>query len=141
MPRCTTSHVDLALGEPEGAAGSLYVPIIFHNVSEQRCTLHGYPSVAFVAGDDGHQVGPSARPDRSDPPRTIHLAPRRRAAATLQIANAANHPPEDCRPVSVDGLRVVSPPDSTYAQDVAMPQQACSSGSVRQMSVRSVQHN
>jgi hypothetical protein len=54
---CASKDLSLALGEAEGAAGTVYRPLKFTNVSDFPCVLHGFPGVSYVAGEDGHQVG------------------------------------------------------------------------------------
>ena len=44
------------------------------NTGRRTCELRGFPGVSYVAGDDGHQVGPAAA---MDGPRggEVRLAP------------------------------------------------------------------
>jgi hypothetical protein len=136
-PRCHASALTARLGPGEGAAGHVYVPILFKNASTQRCSLTGHPGVSFVAGDDGHQVGRSADRDLGSVPRVIDLEPGQRAAAQLRITLPGSYPEQDCRPVWVRGLRVY-PPGSTAAMYIKVGQTACSSSDLHNLNVRSV---
>src|SRR5579871_6870941 len=42
---CLTKALRLAVGQQNGAAGTLYYPVDFTNVSSAACTLYGYPGV------------------------------------------------------------------------------------------------
>ena len=60
LQRCTSSHLSVALGEGNGAAGTIYFPLTFTNTATSTCTLEGYPGVSLV-GSHGDQIGsPSA---------------------------------------------------------------------------------
>ena len=60
VPNCGTAELRGSLGAAEGAAGSTIVPLVLTNVGTRTCELRGFPGVSYVAGDDGHQVGPAA---------------------------------------------------------------------------------
>ena len=111
---CLTSSLSLHLGNRGGAAGSVYQPIVFTNTGSGTCTLLGYPGVAFVTQDTGHQVGAAASRNPQHAPTTVTLAAGASASALLQIVNAANYPAARCHPTTVAGLRVY-PPGSTRA--------------------------
>ena len=133
-PRCLAGQMAARLVGAEGAAGSLYVKIQFTNLTAHRCSLAGRPGVSFVAGDDGHQVGLSARRNLAVPVVRVTLAPGGKARAQLRITNQANYPAAACVPRHVRGLRVY-PPGSTAAMYIPDPQTACSSSAVRQMTI------
>ncbi|MDT7579277.1 MAG: hypothetical protein QOK35_541 [Pseudonocardiales bacterium] len=60
VSRCTSGRLKASLGPSEGAAGSVFAPLVLTNDGTGTCELRGYPGVSYVAGDDGHQVGPAA---------------------------------------------------------------------------------
>src|SRR5262245_34247250 len=60
VPNCGTGERRGSLGAAEGAAGSVYVPLVLTNGGSRTCELRGFPGVSYVTGDDGHQVGPAA---------------------------------------------------------------------------------
>lgn len=82
---CTVSDLYLSMGRKEGAAGSLYWPIMFTNTSTTRCVLRGHPGVSVL--DTAHrQIGPAAsRTHQSSP--TVTLAPAHSASAVIRTSN------------------------------------------------------
>ena len=112
VPNCGADELRGSLGPAEGAAGSVYVPLVLTNVGGRTCELRGFPGVSYVAGDDGHQVGPAAA---MSGPRggEVVLRPGAAAAAQLQLVNVANFDAAVCRPTPVRGLRVYPPGDTT----------------------------
>lgn len=57
---CQTSDLRLTVGAANGAAGTIYHPIDFTNVSSAACTLYGYPGVSFVTAPHGRIIGAPA---------------------------------------------------------------------------------
>jgi hypothetical protein len=110
LSRCTTGQLTAKLGPGEGAAGSVYRPLVFTNTGRRACELRGFPGVSYVAGDDGHQVGPAAAMVGGRGPQ-VRIEPGRSASAALQLANVGNFDPGVCRPTAVRGLRVYPPGD------------------------------
>ena len=133
---CTTDNSSVALGEPDGAAGSTFIPLIFTNTGSEPCTLEGFPTVAFVGGGDGTQIGAAATDDTATSPvEVITVDPGTSAEATLKITTAGNV----CEPVDVDGLRVTPPGsgDAFFIEETAYD--ACA-GDVSIMTVSAVTH-
>lgn len=111
IPNCATSELKGSLGQEDGAAGSVYAPLVLTNSGTRTCELRGFPGVSYVAGDNGHQVGPAAA---MDGPRggEVVLKPGAAAAAQLQLVNVANFDAAACQPTPVRGLRVYPPGDT-----------------------------
>ncbi|HEY0811828.1 MAG TPA: DUF4232 domain-containing protein [Pseudonocardia sp.] len=111
IANCATAELKASLGQGEGAAGSVYAPLILTDVGPRTCELRGFPGVSYVAGADGHQVGPAAA---MSGPRggEVVLKPGAAAAAQLQLANVGNFDAAACRPVPVRGLRIYPPGDT-----------------------------
>lgn len=111
VPRCTTGELRGALGPADAGAGSVFRPLLLTNTGTRTCELVGYPGVSYVAGDDGHQVGPAAE---MDGPRTaqVNLAPGKAAVAQLRLVNVHNFDDAACKPVAVRGVRVYPPGDT-----------------------------
>ena len=65
--RCHTSDLDVSVGDPDGAAGSVYRQLTFTNSSDSDCTISGYPGVSLVADGDT-QVGAAAEPELPQDP-------------------------------------------------------------------------
>ncbi|MFC4947798.1 DUF4232 domain-containing protein [Pseudonocardia sp. GCM10023141] len=111
--RCTTAELSGSLGPADAGAGSVYLSVVFTNKSNRTCTVHGFPGVSYVAGDDGHQVGPAAGRSGALGP-AVSLKPGAAAAAKIQLANVHNFDNAACGYTPVRGLRVY-PPDDTAA--------------------------
>ena len=111
VPRSATAELRGSLGTGDAGAGSVFRPLLLTNTGARTCELVGFPGVSYVAGDDGHQVGPAAE---MDGPRTaqVNLAPGKAAGAQLRLVNVRNFDEAACRPVAVRGLRVYPPGDT-----------------------------
>ena len=132
---CRVEVLNVRLGPSDGAAGTIYYPIVFTNTGPLRCTLTGYPGVSSVDAQ-GHQVGAAAK--RQPPtPRVVVLAPGRSASAVYGQAQALNYPRSTCRPVTVRALRVY-PPNETRWRTLALHHLVCSRNVVGSSVVRPV---
>jgi hypothetical protein len=138
---CTLATLDISLGEPEGAAGSSYYPLIFTNAGFQPCTLQGFPQVAYVAGDDSHQVGDAATQD-GEAGAAVTLKPGEHAVANLQEVTVQNFPQDVCDPTAVTGLKVSLPGDDDAAFVPQQDRTGCAAknlpGGQFQMSVQAI---
>jgi hypothetical protein len=122
-PRCTSAELTVTLGPSEGAAGSVYRPLVFANTGNRTCELTGFPGVSYVAGDDGHQIGPAA--EMSGPRGgEVRMTPGGSSAAQLQLVQVLNFDPAVCRPTPVRGLRIY-PPGETASLFVPMDGTGC----------------
>jgi Domain of unknown function (DUF4232) len=110
---CSTAELSASLGTAQGAAGSVIVPLVLTNKGGRSCTLRGFPGVSYVAGTDGHQVGPAAAKD-GPLGAAVTLAPGHAATSQVRLVNVANFDAATCKPTPVLGLRVY-PPDNTAA--------------------------
>jgi hypothetical protein len=135
LPACGSGVIAVRLGRSEGAAGTIYVPIVFTNTGRVRCTLRGFPGVSSV-DRAGHQIGSPARWVGARA-TTVALAPHGSASATYGQAQALNFPRSRCHPVSASGLRVY-PPNQTHARRLISKHLACSSTRVGDSTVRTV---
>lgn len=107
---CSTAALTPSLGPPQGAAGTVFYPLILKNSGGSTCSMSGYPGVSFIAGSDNHPVGAAAAQE-SDTVGTVVIDPGQATSANLGIANAGNFP-EDCNPAPVSGLQVTLPGQS-----------------------------
>jgi hypothetical protein len=124
---CATSALKAAVNtaKPGAAAGSIYYPLDLTNVSGSTCTVFGYPGVSFVTGPSGTLIGRAATRNPVKPATTVTLAPGQVAHATLQVAQAGNYDPAQCKPVTAHWLRIF-PPDQTAPLYVSFTTKACS---------------
>jgi hypothetical protein len=84
--QCSTSDLKVTIGQENGAAGTIYYPVQFTNVSASACTLYGYPGVAFVTQPGGSVIGaPAGR--RTSARVLITIGPGVTAHATLAVSD------------------------------------------------------
>jgi hypothetical protein len=121
---CQTSQLRGSTGAAQGAAGSVYVDIVFQNTGSQPCTLTGYPGVSFGAGDPVQQVGRPADRDPQVNPTIVTLIPNAHAFAVLQIGDAGNYPAGTCQPAPTSYLQVY-PPNNTTQLRIPYSSTAC----------------
>jgi Protein of unknown function (DUF4232) len=72
---CATSSLRVSLGQENGHAGGVDVPIDFANTSAARCTLYGFPGVSLVSGPSHTQIGLAAKRSVSAMPELVTLPP------------------------------------------------------------------
>ncbi|WP_436531339.1 DUF4232 domain-containing protein [Actinoplanes sp. HUAS TT8] len=132
--RCHTADLKLTIGEGDGAAGTVYAPLIFTNTSDRTCTLYGYPGVSWVTGNNGTQVNDPFKRSEQRKKATVTIKPGGTANAVLQQANVGVFDKAECKPESIRGLRIY-PPDETSSVFVSLPGQACSAKGVGVASV------
>ena len=105
---CKVADLKLSLRDGDAAAGTVYRSLVFTNKGSRTCTIQGFPGVSYVAGDDGHQVGPAAyRVGKKGP--VITLKPGNSASADVGFVQVRNFDPAVCKPTEVRGLRVYPP--------------------------------
>jgi hypothetical protein len=136
VPACRSDLLRVRLGAGNGAAGTIYFPIIFTNTGAVRCSLRGFPGVSSVDAG-GRQIGSPARWDASVRVRTVVLAPHGSASVAYGQAEALNYPRSRCHPVAARGLRVY-PPNETRPRLLISKHLACASTRVGDSSVRPV---
>ncbi|MBS1883406.1 MAG: DUF4232 domain-containing protein [Actinobacteria bacterium] len=107
---CPASGLVIWAGEEPGGgtAGSVYYRLQFTNLSGHACTLTGYPKVNAV-DLKGRRLGAAATHATGKKARPVKLAPGASATATLQIVDALNFSPGECKPTLAAGLRVSVP--------------------------------
>ena len=105
---CKVADLKLSLRDGDATAGTFYRSLVFTNKGNRTCTIQGFPGVSYVAGDDGHQVGPAAyRVGKKGP--VITLKPGNSASADVGFVQVRNYDPAVCKPTAVRGLRVYPP--------------------------------
>lgn len=120
---CKVADLSLSLGGGDAAAGTSYRALVFTNKGTRTCTIQGFAGVSYVAGDDGHQVGPAAERVGEKGP-AIPLAPGASAFADIGFVQIQNYDPAVCQPTEVRGLRIYPPHDYDSAF-VANPGTGC----------------
>jgi hypothetical protein len=136
-PACPTRYLKATTGPQQGAAGSIYIPLDFTNISGAPCTLYGYPGVSLAGGTPVTQIGTGADRSPVTARKLITLAPGAVANAVLRIGEAGNYPSATCGPKPATYLKIF-PPNQTTPIYLAFKTTACSK-SVHQLDIRTVQ--
>ena len=108
---CTAKDLGVwvAVSRGNGAAGSVFFPLQFTNLSRHACAMRGFPGVSAI-DRTGHQLGSPAGWDHTRPVRTVILAPGATAHVTLRYSDATVATSPGCHPVSsMFELRVYPP--------------------------------
>ncbi len=127
VPACTAGDLGawVAITQGNGAAGSIYYPLQFTNLSRHACAMRGFPGVSAL-DRDGHQLGSPAGRDPVVPARTVILAPGATAHTILRWSDAEVTTGPGCHPTfSTFELRVY-PPGQYRATYAAFGLEACS---------------
>jgi hypothetical protein len=109
VPECTSANLAVWIS-PElanGAAGTIYYPLDFTNISNHTCFLVGWPGVSAVNGNL-KQLGAAAVRDSFIPRRFVDVAPGGTAHATLLWEDAVVFNP-GCGRVTASFLNVYAP--------------------------------
>jgi len=127
VPACTASDLGawVAVTQGNGAAGSIYYPLQFTNLSHHACAMRGFPGVSAI-DRNGHQLGSPARWGHAVPGRTVVLAAGATAHSILQWSDAEVTTAPGCHPTfSASELRVY-PPNQYSATYAAFSLEVCS---------------
>jgi len=132
MARCAASAgggpgpglaVWVAADQGNGAAGTIYYPLEFTNLSGHTCTLSGFPGVSAV-DRGGRQLGSPAGWE-SGTVHTVILGPGATAHAVLAYHDVVVGGAPGCDPADSASLRVY-PPDQRTAAHAFFDLPACS---------------
>jgi hypothetical protein len=113
MPSCGADSLSLSTSPPisPGQQSYIHFYVILTNVSQQTCTLQGYPGVDLVGPDDP-TLGPTySLPRKSDDVQPVVLAPGESAKSLLGFLPKLG--PDGSEPAWPPTTIVVTPPDST----------------------------
>ncbi len=127
IPRCTASDIGVwvALDQGNGAAGTIYYPLEFTNLSDHTCYLFGYPGVSVLDGE-GNQLGSAAGWGSLAGARIVNVAPGATAHTILGYHDVAVTTESGCDPVSSATVLRVYPPGQRSSTDAGFPFEACS---------------
>ncbi|MEK0280244.1 DUF4232 domain-containing protein [Bifidobacterium mongoliense] len=133
---CSSSQLTASLGTGNGAAGSMYIPIVLTN-HVGTCTMQGYPGVSLTAGN--RQIGAAAERDSASASTAITLSNGQSAHATLRIVQAGNFEAGTCQPTKTDSIRIY-PPDQREALTIATDQYTgCANGNLAILTISPLQ--
>lgn len=108
VPRCVARQISVSVGLGDGAAGTIYFPITFHNKSATRCRMVGIPVVQPAIGPKYVSVGPAARRDLlAGRGGSVTLAKRTgKVTVAYGVAETGNYPALLCGAARFDELRI-----------------------------------
>jgi hypothetical protein len=125
IPKCPASALGVwvAADQGGGAAGTVYTPLEFTNISHHTCTLYGFPGVSALSAA-GQQLGSPAAWDHFAKPGLVRLVPGGTGYALLEYSDVitGNCPPASKRLAAE--LRVY-PPDQRAADHAFWPLTTC----------------
>jgi Protein of unknown function (DUF4232) len=124
---CTAGDLGawVAVTQGNGAAGSVYYPLQFTNLSGHACAMRGFPGVS-VLDRSGHQLGSPAGWATGVAAYTVVLAAGATAHTILRYSDVTVTTTPGCHPVfSAFQLRVY-PPGQRTATYAAFGLEACS---------------
>ncbi|SFA84842.1 Protein of unknown function [Amycolatopsis marina] len=136
---CKSADLKLSLGRGDAATGTAHKPLQFTNTSDGPCVIQGFPGVSYVAGEDGHQVGPAAyREGEEGAPVTLKKGEM--AHAPVGFVQVRNYEESVCEPQPIRGLRVY-PPQETASMFIQFDGTGCASKEIpgNQLVVRTIQ--
>jgi hypothetical protein len=127
IPKCTANDLGvwLAVGQGNGAAGTIYYPLEFTNLSHHTCHLYGYPGVSAL-DRNGSQLGSPASRGSLRGARIVNLAPGATAHTLLAYHDAVVTTEPGCDPVNSAANLRVYPPGQRSATFAAFSFEACS---------------
>lgn len=126
IPRCTASDLGVwvAFDQGNGAAGTIYYPLEFTNLSHHTCFLFGYPGVSAL-DVNGHQLGSPAGWGPRAGEHVVNLAPGATAHTILGYHDVVVGTPPACGTVRMAVDLRVFPPGQRSADHAAFPVEAC----------------
>jgi hypothetical protein len=127
VPACTAADLGawVAVTQGNGAAGSIFYPLQFTNLSRHACAMRGFPGVSAI-DRNGHQLGSPAGWDHVVPARTVVLAPGATAHTILRWSDVTISTTTSCHPVNSTFELRVYPPGQRQATFAAFDLPACS---------------
>ena len=139
VPQCTARDLGVwvAVDQGNGAAGSIYYPLEFTNLSGHACSLHGFPGVSAI-DRNGHQLGSPASWSHVSAPKTVVLAAGATAHAVLRWSDIEVTTAPGCHPTfSAVALRIY-PPYLRSSTNAAFSLEVCSHSGPIYMSVQPI---
>jgi len=136
IPRCTASNLGawVAVSQGNGAAGTIYYPLEFTNLSHHTCYLYGYPGVSAL-DVNGNQLGSPASWGSRAGARIVNLAPGATAHTLLGYHDVVVGTSPGCAQVKLAVNLRVYPPGQRSATLAAFPVEACAHAGPIYMSI------
>jgi Protein of unknown function (DUF4232) len=127
----------VADGQGSGAAGTIYYPLEFTNLSGHTCSMYGFPGVSAISRS-GQQLGSPATWESGGSfgtPRTVIVAPGATVHTILAYHDVVVSTSPGCDPVTTTFELRVYPPDQSGAAFAFFGLQACSHAGPAYLSV------
>jgi len=109
VPNCTSAHLRVSLGQPQGTAGTIYYPIVFTNTGA-ACAIWGVAKVQPVLGGTTHSqkpVGPPARNNSMGEMPVRHVvAAHHSVSDPYGVVESGNYSSSACAPKSAGAIEV-----------------------------------
>jgi hypothetical protein len=115
----------VAVDRGNGAAGSIYFPLQFTNLSNHTCSMRGFPGVSAI-DRSGHQLGSPAGWGSVSAPRTVVLTPGATAHAVLRWSDVEVTTAPGCDPVFTASELRIYPPNQYSATHAFFDLEVCS---------------
>ena len=124
---CTADDLGawVAVSQSDGAAGTIFFPLQFTNLSRHACAMRGFAGVSAV-DRNLHQLGSPAGRAHVVPVRTVVLAPGRTAHAVLRYGDVMVSTAPGCHPTLRTFELRVYPPGQHHATYAAFDFAVCS---------------
>ena len=136
IPKCTASDLGVwvAVDQGNGAAGTIYYPLEFTNLSGHTCYLSGYPGVSAL-DSSGNQLGSPAGWGSLAGAHIVNLAPGATAHTILGYHDVVVGTSPGCAQVKAATYLRVYPPGQRSSTNAAFPVDVCSHAGPIYMSI------
>ena len=99
-PSCIGAHLKVSVGTSQGAAGTIWYPIVFTNTGASACSIWGVPAIQPVVGGSAHStthVGPPAHNNSMGAMPVRHeIAPGKSVSAGFGVTESGNYTASTC---------------------------------------------
>ena len=139
-PACTADDLGawVAVSQSDGAAGTIFFPLQFTNLSRHACAMRGFPGVSAV-DRNLHQLGSPASRDHVIPVRTVVLAPGATAHTILGYGDVEVTTAPGCHPTFRTFELRIYPPGQYRPTYAAFDLEVCSHAGPVYMGIGPVQ--
>jgi hypothetical protein len=137
---CTADDLGawVAVSQSDGAAGTIFFPLQFTNLSRHACAMRGFPGVSAV-DRNLHQLGSPASRDHVIPVRTVVLAPGATAHTILGYGDVEVTTAPGCHPTFRTFELRIYPPGQYRPTYAAFDLEVCSHAGPVYMGIGPVQ--
>lgn len=137
IPKCRESQLGvwLDVAQGNGAAGTIFYPLEFTNLSKTTCYMYGYPGVSAI-NLAGHQLGAAAGRDSEVKASVVNVAPGATVHSILGYTDVAVTP--TCKPQAGYELKIF-PPDQSYSTVASYDFSSCTTSKPVYLNVQVIQ--